>query len=204
MSGIKLTGAWKELGRMLAKAPARAEAAFRKALLQEAQFLRTQIVDGIRAQAPGGRAFAPLAPSTLAIRKLLGFSGTKALLVRGDLRNSITVSSDDEQAFVGILRTAKTADGRALADVAALNEHGSRPIVVRLTPKMRALLHVAFRRAGIARTPGHAPGIGIAVIQIPPRPMFQPVFEKYAQPAALKQRFAERVATLLRGDFGRP
>ena len=52
-------------------------AAFDKALMQEAQFLRTKIVEGIREQAPGGRAFAPLAPTTLAIRQFRGFRGTR-------------------------------------------------------------------------------------------------------------------------------
>ena len=83
------------------------QAAFDKALLQEAQFLRTKIVEGIREQAPGGRAFTPLAPTTLAIRQFRGFHGTKALLVQGDLRNSITVTKDGDKVFVGVLRTAQ-------------------------------------------------------------------------------------------------
>jgi hypothetical protein len=47
-----------------------------------------KIVEGIREQAPGGRAFAPLEPTTLAIRQFRGFRGTKALLVAGDLRTA--------------------------------------------------------------------------------------------------------------------
>ena len=56
-----------------------------KAMLQEGQFLRTKIVEGIREQAPGGRAFAPLAPTSSALRRFRGFGGTKALIAGGDL-----------------------------------------------------------------------------------------------------------------------
>ena len=91
MINVKKIGAWSQVGRLLASAPQRVNAAFDKALLQEAQFLRTKIVEGIREQAPGGQAFTPLAPTTLAIRRFRGFSGTKALVVQGDLRNSISV-----------------------------------------------------------------------------------------------------------------
>ena len=55
-------GDWTRVAQLLANAPQRVQAAIDKAMLQEGQFLRTKIVEGIREQAPGGRAFAPLAP----------------------------------------------------------------------------------------------------------------------------------------------
>jgi hypothetical protein len=203
---IRMTkiGAWSEVGRLLATAPRRVHAAVDKAILQEAQFLRTKIVEGIREQAPGGRAFAPLAPTTLAIRRFRGFSGTKALIVHGDLRNAVTVVKDGDRAFVGVLRTAQSRSGQSLADVAELQEHGSRPIVMTLTPKARAFLHAVLRRAGLDRPTDHRASTGIAVLQIPPRPFLGPVFEKYAQPAEVARRFVERVAAHLQHDFGRP
>ncbi|HET9621812.1 MAG TPA: phage virion morphogenesis protein [Kofleriaceae bacterium] len=202
MIRLTKTGAWGQVAHLLATAPQRVHAAFDKALLQEAQLLRTKVVEGIREQAPGGRAFTPLAPTTLAIRRFRGFAGTKALLVHGDLRNSITVVKEADAAFVGVLRTAKGRDGRSLVDIAALHEHGSRPIVMTLTPKARAFLHAAFRRAGLD-APAHRSS-AIAVIQIPPRPIFGPVFERYAQPAEVSRRFLARVAALLGRDFGTP
>jgi len=204
MIHVKKIGPWSRIGKLLASAPQRMQAAFDKALLQEAQFLRTKIVEGIREQAPGGRAFTPLAPTTLAIRQFRGFHGTKALLVQGDLRNSITVTKDGDQVFVGVLRTARNRAGKSLVDIAALHEHGSRPIVIRLTPKARAFLHAAFRHAGLDRPSSGQPSTGIAVIQIPARPFLAPVFEKYGQPDQVSRRFLERVAALLSGDFGRP
>ena len=197
-------GPWSQVGKLLAGAPRRMQAAFDKALLQEGQFLRTKIVEGIREQAPGGRAFAPLAPTTLAIRKFRGFHGTKALLVQADLRNSIVVIKDGDRLLVGVLRSARSRDGKSLVDIAALNEYGSRPIVVRLTPKARAFLHAAFRHAGLDGPSSGRPGTGIAIIQIPPRPFLGPVFDKYARPEQVSRRFLERVAALLSGDFGRP
>ena len=203
MTDVKKTGAWKQAGKLLATAPRRLQAAFDNALLQEAQFLRTKIVEGIREQAPGGRAFTPLAPTTLAIRQFRGFRGTKALIVQGDLRNSITVTKDGDRVFVGVLRTARSRTGKSLVDIAALHELGSRPIVLRLTPRARAFLHAAFRHAGLDGPSAISPSIGIAVTQIPARPFLAPVFEKYAQPDQISRRFLERVAAQLSGDFGR-
>ena len=203
---LKVTriGGWARVEELLATAPQRVQTAVDKALLQEGHFLRTKIVEGIREQAPGGRPFTPLSPATLAIRKFRGFGGTKALIVRGDLRNSVTVTRDGDRILVGVLRTAKGRAGQPLVDVAELQEHGSRPIVMKLTPKARAFLHAAFRRAGLdAPGAGHAP-TGIAIVQIPPRPFLAPVFEKYAQPEQISRRFLERVAANLGGDFGGP
>jgi hypothetical protein len=204
MIEVKKIGPWAKVGRLLVTAPRRLQAAFDKALLQEAHFLRTKIVEGIREQAPGGRAFAPLAPTTLAIRQFRGFHGTKALLVQADLRNSITVVRDGDRVLVGVLRSARNRAGKSLVDIAALQEYGSRPIVVHLTPRARAFLHAAFRHAGLDGPTSGQPGTGIAVIQIPARPFLAPVFDKNAQPEQVSRRFLKRVATQLSGDFGRP
>ena len=203
MIQVKKIGPWSRVGKLLAAAPRRMQAAFDKALLQEAQFLRTKIVEGIREQAPGGRAFAPLAPTTLAIRQFRGFRGAKALIVQGDLRNSITVVRDGDRVLVGVLRSARNRAGKSLVDIAALQEHGSRSIVMKLTPKARAFLHAAFRHAGLDGPNSGQPSTGIAVIQIPARPFLGPVFEKYAQPDQISGRFLERIATQLSGDFDR-
>lgn len=202
MIDVKKIGPWTRVGQLLAAAPRRMQVAFDKALLQEGHFLRTKIVEGIREQAPGGRAFAPLSPTTLAIRQFRGFHGTKALLVQGDLRNSITVVKDGDRVLVGVLRTARSRSGKSLVDIAALQEHGSRPIVVRLTPRARAFLHAAFRHAGLDEPSSGRSGIGIAIIQIPARPFLAPVFDKYAQPEQISRRFLDRVASQLSGDLG--
>ncbi len=199
---VRKVGDWRLARRLLSTAPQRVERAANKAVMQEAQFFRAKIVEGLREQAPGGQPLQAPAPTTLAIRRFRGSRGTKALIVRGDLRNSITVVKEARGAFVGVLRTAKGADGRSLVNVATVHEFGSRPIVVKLTPKARRFLHAAFRRAGLERTKGSGSSTGIAVIWVPARPFLRPVLEKYGRPEDVARRFLARVAAMLGGDFG--
>lgn len=201
---LRKTGDWTAARRIFASAPKRIREAQNKAVLQEAQFFRTKIIEGLRTGAPGGQALQPLAPTTLAIRKLRGFGGTKPLIRHGDLRNSIAVVKEGDGVFVGVLRSAKSGGGASLVNVAAIQEFGSRPIVLKITPKVRALLHAAFRKAGLDEPSGDKPSTGVAVIRIPARPFLRPVFEAHGAPEAVAKRFVERVAMLLGGDFGRP
>jgi len=195
-------GDWRLAHRLVTTARKRFTEAADKAVLQEAQFFRTKIVEGIREQAPGGQPFKPLAPTTLAIRRFRGFKGTKALIVRGDLRNSITVVRQPGGAFVGVLRTARGKEGQSLVNVAAVHEFGSKPIVIKLTPKARRFLHAAFHAAGLDRPAKEGPSTGIAVIKVPARPFLKPVFDRYGQPEDVSRRFLGRLARLLAGDFG--
>ncbi|MBN1771102.1 MAG: phage virion morphogenesis protein, partial [Deltaproteobacteria bacterium] len=152
--------------------------------------------------APGGQPFAPLAPTTLAVRRFRVFKGTKALIVRGDLRNSIMVVKQAGGVFVGVLRTAKGKAGQPLVNVAAVHEFGSRPIVLKLTPKARRFLHAAFRSAGLDSTAGDRPSVGIAVVRVAARPFLRPVFDKFGQPEDVSRRFIERVARIVGGRLG--
>lgn len=200
---ITKVGDWQLARQLVSTAQKRLKDATDKAVLQEAQFFRTKVVEGIREQAPGGQPFKPLAPTTLAIRRFSGFKGTKSLLVRGDLRNSVVVVRQPGGVFVGVLRTAKGKDGQALVNVAAVHELGSRPIVVKLTPKARRFLHAAFRAAGLDQPAGDKPSTGIAIVKVPARPFLQPVFEKFgSDETVVAQRFLGRVARLLGGAFG--
>ncbi|MFZ5786474.1 MAG: hypothetical protein ACOY3Y_08525, partial [Acidobacteriota bacterium] len=62
----------------------------------------------------------------------------------------------------------------------------------------------AFRKAGLDRPGGAGTSTGIAVIKVPARPFLAPVFEKHGADAdAVAQRFLDRIARLLGGDFGR-
>jgi hypothetical protein len=74
---VTKTGAWSAARKILESGAKRIREAESRAVLQEAQFFRTKIVEGLRSGAPGGEAFQPLAPTTLAIRKLRGGKGTK-------------------------------------------------------------------------------------------------------------------------------
>jgi hypothetical protein len=123
----------------------------------EAEELKRQIVRGLNAQAPGGQPILPLSKGTIEKRKLRRFRGTKALLQRAFMMRSIRVKKfsggpRNPNAFVGVLRTARAKDGRSLANIAEMNEFGSRPILIRITPKMRRFLFVLGRRVWGERT----------------------------------------------------
>lgn len=209
---IERVGDWALANRILTGGAARVRRAIDQAVVQEAQFLRARIVEGLVSQQPGGQSFKPLAESTLAARRFKGFRGTKALLNRGDLRNSIAVHREHFGAFVGVLRTARGRNGSPMANVAELNEWGSRPIVIQVTPKMRKFLAAIHRTSGGsaftgggAGASGGASGFGVVVMQIPARPFIRPVVEKYyGNPEEVRERFMRRVGLLLAGDFGGP
>ncbi|MDP1916433.1 MAG: hypothetical protein Q8L14_09320 [Myxococcales bacterium] len=187
------TGDWARARELLSTTSVRLKGAVETALKQEAHALRNEVVRGLTAQAPGGDPIRPPAPLTLAARQLKGFGGTKSLLVRGDLRNSISVITDGDEVFVGVLRTAKSSTGESLADVAQLQEFGGPPVIIPITSKMRRFLSVLFKRAGVASTGGS--GRGVVVTQVPARPFLRPAFEKFR--ARSGRRLLERIAEQL-------
>lgn len=210
MTVIVRIGDWPGAERILRTGSVRVRRAIDQAVQQEAHFLRSKVVEGLRTQAPGGQGLLPLAPATIAKRNLRGFRGTKALLVRGDLRNGFVVRREGwASAVVGVLRTARGRDGQPLANVAELNEFGSRPIVIHVTPQMQAFLGALARASGHDSGAGSSGGggarTGVVVVQIPPRPFIRPVVDRYFGNAnVVRDRFFARIATQLRGDFGGP
>lgn len=207
MITITKAGDWDVAARILATAPAKIRFALDRAVLTEAQFFRTKVVEGFREQAPGGQPFKPLSPMTLAIRKFRGFGGTKALIVRGDLRNSFVVVKRTTrlgaEAFVGVLRSARGRAGQKLVNIARIHEFGSGPIVIRVTPAMRRFLMAAIAKSGIGS--GASSGAlkrGVIVVRIPARPFLRPVAEKFFKGPEAASRFRGRVAENLGGMFG--
>lgn len=189
-------GDWGKLGQLLQRLPAKLEVATKKALLKEANFLRTKIVDGIKDQAPGGKQFLPLSVTTLAVRKFQGFRGTKAVIRTGALRNSIKVVDGREGVFIGVHSTTKAKNGKDMVDIAAIHEFGAGPIVIKVTPKMRRFLMAAFRKAGLAGPYGR--GSGVMVLKIPKRPFIGPVFEKFGGSGS-RDRIEKELTRLLLG-----
>jgi phage gpG-like protein len=195
---VMRTGDWARARQLLAAGPQGLRSAIGVAIRQEAQGLRNEIVQGLTSQAPGGEPIKPPAPLTLAARHLGGFGGTKALLVRGDLRNSITVIVEGDEAFIGVPRSARSSGGESLVDLAQLHEYGGPPVIIPITPKMRRFLFALLRQAGKEPTGGS--GRGVVVVQVPARPFLRPAFEKFREGAS--RRFLERVAQQL--GFGGP
>src|SRR5512141_945308 len=84
-------GDWDKATAILGQGMRPIYSAAGKAWEQEAKFLKRRLQEGIRAQAPGGKKFKTLAPTTLAIRRFLGFKGNRALLVTQELIKAIDV-----------------------------------------------------------------------------------------------------------------
>ncbi len=187
---VSRTGDWARARRLLTAAPQRLQAAIGTAVRQEAHALRNEIVQGLTSQAPGGETLKPPSPLTIAARQLEGFSGSKALIVRGDLRNSITVIVQGDEAFIGVSRSARSKDGASMVDLAKLHEFGGPPVIIPMTPKMRRFLFALLRQAGKEPTGGS--GRGVIVVQVPARPFLRPAFDKFREGAG--RRFLERVA----------
>ena len=187
---ISRTGDWARARELLSNTSGRLKGAVERAMKQEAHALRNEVVSGLTAQAPGGEPIRPPAPLTLAARQLEGFGGTKSLLVRGDLRNAISVIADGDEVFIGVLRSAKSSTGESLADIAQIQEFGGPPVIIPITSKMRRYLAVLLKRAGTPRVSGS--GRGVVVTQVPARPFLRPAFDKFRAGAA--RCLLERIA----------
>lgn len=207
MSVVKI-GAWRQTRRILAAGPVRAQRAFDAVVLQEALFFERKVKAGFRNQAPGGRPFKPLSPNTLKIRRFLGFRGSKALIVRGDLRNSVkAIAVSRGVAFVGVRRSARARGGKSLVNIARIHEFGAGPIIIRITPKMRRFLAAAGVFDGDGSSSGSGSsggGVGVIVVRIPARPFLGPVRDRWFVGPGARRRVLWRVAIMLRRDFGTP
>ncbi len=206
MSVVVKVGQWQKALIATGVTRQRLGAAITKSVLQDAAFLRKQIVQGIRRQAPAGKKFRQLAPTTIAVRRFRGFRGSKALIVRADLINSIQVKKLRGAAFIGVLKQKRSPDGRSLADIARVQEFGSKTIVIEMTDKMRRFLFAAFASgAGTAGGGGGGGGgTGIIILRIPPRPFLRPVFKKFAKPSVMRPRILNRLALNMGGVIGTP
>lgn len=215
MAGVKLslTGDWAKAGRICMGLSSKFQAAAKTAMLKEAHFLRGKLVTGMSSGSPGGKTYKPLSALTLAVRKLKGFGGSKPMNVTGALRGAITVvhiggRGPGGAVFVGVKRGALSKGGKPLVNIAEIHEFG-RSWVQKMTDRSRRFLFAAMRAGGLARTVVQRPTIGRSStgtvrITIPARPTFQPVFEMYAKPADVRQRFWDNFSKAMGYDLGRP
>jgi len=221
---ISLEGDWRKAQRILNsfRGGRRLNRAVDRAVLQEAQEFRRDVVQGIRQQAPGGRRFRPLSRLTIALRKAKrGSSSSKALIDTGNMRNSIRIIRSSGAVFVGISRNARTRDGKSMVSIALVHENGAT-IRITVTRKMQQFFFAMLAKAGMPPGPSGAGGsrvgsrvsvVGVSrggfsvgavlVIRIPARPFFAPVVQqKFGNPAAVRTRVLRRVALNLAGDLG--
>lgn len=114
------TGDWAAIQARLANPVQKMKKAVSRASLKSALLLRREIVKGIKTQAPGGEAFAPLAESTIDRKK-----SSKALIDTGFLINKITQRVNVDEVFVGLLRGTVGPDGEDRANIGAIMEYGA-------------------------------------------------------------------------------
>ena len=198
---VNRVGQWAQADELLgARARVRVQRSLMLGVRKEAELARSLLIEGIRKQAPGGKKFAPLRPSTLKKRRLTGFRGRKALIVRGDLINSIVTRHGALGSFVGVLRTAKARDGKSLVNVMMIQEQG-RTIVIPVTPGVQRFLGFMLRNKGRRRVARKSPR-GIIIVKIPARPVFAPVWEKHFSGTQSAKRIEGRVSKDLAGRYG--
>lgn len=172
MIKLSLTGEWQQAKKVLASTPAELAAAIPKAIGLEAQYLVSKIVRRMGSVSPG------ISSLTRKTRRVRGFGGTKALIVSGDLRNSIGVIQQGYEAFIGVARSASRFN------LAVVHELG-KTVVIAMTAKMRGFLFgKLFARRQTTRTikssnygKGGSGAKGIIIVRIPARPFIKPVFD---------------------------
>jgi hypothetical protein len=196
---VELKGDWAPLRKALMIMGRDTRSAQRRALKEEAEFIRKKIVEGIRTQAPGGQRFKPLSPLTLAMRQFLGIKGDKALIEREDLIHSITVLEQGPWAVtVGIAPDAVNSEGRSLAQIATIQEKGA-DYHLPLTERMRRYLAMVYRKMGVEQgSQRGGSSSGTIHIVIPARPFLAPVYEQHVKGAGFERRIGRRFIAALR------
>lgn len=161
---IQKYGDWDKALKFFEVLPTRYETAIKRALNRVGVYVRDQIKRGIRDQAPGGQAFAPLSELTIRRKR-----SSKALIEHGDLIGAITFKVvGSEAVFVGILRTARGKEGDSLVNIGEVHEFGA---IVPVTPKLRGFFAGVFGVHLKATT---------TALKIPARPYLRPVLEAEA------------------------
>lgn len=193
----RMTGQWKKAMQILTSAPTRIPPALRKAIMQEAHFLRAKMIEGLKSGSPGGQTLVPNSPLTIAKK-----GSSKPLIDSGAMMRSIAVHATSGGAFVGIKRGAVGKGGKDTVNLAMLHEKGA-VITMRMTQRQRRFLFVMLSKHGSSATTSAGSGGGMLRIRIPARPFITPVLDMYAKPADVKHRVAVRFAQFMNGDLGR-
>ena len=178
MGAIERYGAWDKVKAMLARASATLMPTAEEVLAEEAEFARDRIREELTSQRGAARQ-----TGTRAVQQLRGQQHTFDASVIATRRRRGSV-------FIGIPLSAKTRDGKSAARVAAVREHGAGPFAVKITPKSRRFLAMAFRRYGMP--PKLARGRGFALVRVPERPFMAPVWQRYYAGRGLRTRVVLR------------
>jgi hypothetical protein len=185
---------WQRAIEYLKALQAKLPLTLQQAVLQEAHFIRGEIIKGLDSGAPAGKKFKPHSDLTKFLRVEQKHGGTKILIgknagLRGGVR---VVMLPGGGCFVGVHRSAKSKDGKSLIRIAQIHEEGRswEP-----GPRQRKWLIMQMIRAGI---PIKKKGSGtIMKITIPARPFISPILEAEATPEKIRGRMIERLQNML-------
>ncbi len=166
---LRKLGDWKRARKVLDELPRKSRKAQKAAVTSEARRGLRAVQRGLKQGAPGGTQLRPLA----------GGKQRKPLVDSGELAASVKVIIRGDTAFVGVPAGARSSSGQLLAERAAIHEFGAGPIVIPITPAMRAFLHATMPKTG----PRQGRGDGVVVTQIPARPFLEPAFKAAIQGA---------------------
>jgi len=194
VSTFRTTGSWGKAAMLLGKMsdPARWKVAKRKAILKESHRLRKLMIEAFQKGGPSGKRWPRLSVFTQLVSRAMGKGDRKPLMDSGNLRNSHSVVEEsDNIIFVGVHRTAKRKvkskkskkGSDDLVQIASLMEHGSKPIYIRVTPKMRNFFLWLHKKTKGQIKPLRKNTVGI-IVRIPPRPWMGPIWEAEADSAA--------------------
>lgn len=166
----KLEGEWDRLRQLVTNLTPGFRRALKATARKNAKLLIREIKKGLREQAPGGEAFAPLHDLTVQeksqIRGIGSVKSNQALIRYGDLYNSISYDIDEDGGFqVGIPKDAVNREGKDLNMIAAVMEGG---ITIRVTDDMRN--YFAANGRPLKQSTTH--------LEVPARPFLGPVFEE--------------------------
>jgi len=144
----------------------------RAALLGEREIKR-----GMRSGRPGGQKFKKLSKIT----KLL--TGRSKPLMRSGahgLWGAVThvVDKKAKQAFVGVLRTAKSADGDSYMNIALIHEYGTKSYAIKVTDAMRRFFFFLHIKSGGKINPISPWQDYVLHPGVPARPFIRPAMEK--------------------------
>jgi len=181
-ASIKMTGDWLRVDGIFRRLANKQiiQNASGKAFEKEAHRIRKLMIEAFNKGGPPGVRWKRLSVFTQLVNRALGKGDRKPLLDTGSLRNSVSVTREnDTDVFVGIHRNEPVKGDSKLppASIAAIHEYGHGPISVKVTSEMRKFFMFLHIKTGGQIRPLKGSTRVIVTKGIPQRPFAGPILE---------------------------